>query len=126
MHHIDNLIERLESARTELSLALAYETKLISQSEQAIEKALKATKGAAKAASDVVNCKNSKELSYLTLQSDEKAHYARLFAAMARDAAELAGQAKQENAKIFLEVKQIAELIAIVLTDDKSETESTG
>lgn len=126
MHNVDNLIERLESARAELSVALAYESKLISQSELAIEKALKATKAAAQAAREVVNCKNSKELAYLTLQRSEKTHYSRLFAAMARDAAELASQAKQENAKIFLEVKYIAELIAIVLNDEKSDTESTG
>ncbi|TXK75159.1 hypothetical protein [Paenibacillus sp. N3.4] len=129
MPHIDDLIDRLELVRFELSVALAHESQLISQSEIAIDHALKATRAAAKAAQDVVNCKNANELAYLQLQSNEKAHYAQLFSAMSRDASELASQAKQENAKIFMEIKKVAELIALVLTEEQnvsSDSKSTG
>src|SRR4051794_36809238 len=100
MLRVEDLIERLDLARRELRVALAHESKLVNQSKQALNDALNATIAAAKAANDVVNCKNTNELAYLKLLSSEKAHYARLFGALSRDAAELASQAKQENARI--------------------------
>jgi hypothetical protein len=126
MLRVEDLIERLESVRRELRVALTHELKLVNQSKQALNDALNATIAAAKAANDVVNCKNANELAYLKLQSSEKAHYARLFGALSRDAAELASQAKQENARILLEIKKIAELLTIVLTEEQESHFSFG
>jgi hypothetical protein len=127
MDSVRDLIERLEYARYELNKALVHESKLIKQSQKAIKDSLEATKAAAKAANDVINCKQANELAYLKLQSSEKAHYARLFSAISRDAAELASQARKENAEIIVEIKKIAELLAIAFNEDEYfSSESTG
>jgi hypothetical protein len=128
MQNVEDLIKKLEAARIELDIALEHESKLRTQSNKAINNAIIATKNAAEAAQDVLNCKNAKEMVFLEMKKTEKAHYARLFSAIARDATYLAHQAQKENAKIFLEVKKIAETLAFLLNDDfvDSQIEPTG
>jgi hypothetical protein len=128
MQHVEELIRKLEAARIDLDLALEHESKLRTQSTKAMQDAIVATKNAAQAANDVLNCKNAQEMVFLEMKKTEKAHYARLFSTIARDAADLAHQAQKENAKIFLEVKKIAETLAYLLNEDltASDIESTG
>jgi hypothetical protein len=128
MQHVEELIRKLEVARIELDIALEHESKLRTQSTKAMEDAIHATMNAAQAANDVLNCKNAQEMVFLEMKKTEKNHYARLFSTIARDAADLAHQAQKDNAKIFLEVKKIAETLAYILNDDlaNSEIEPTG
>jgi hypothetical protein len=121
---IANLLIRLESARMDLDLALEYESKLRLQSNKALDDALQATQSASQAALDVLNCKNENEMVFLKMKKNEKNHYARLFAAIARDAAELANQAQHDNAIIFIEVKKIAHMIASLLIDEQINSEN--
>jgi hypothetical protein len=128
MQHVEELIRKLEAARIDLDIALEHESKLRTQSTKAMNDAIQATKNAAQAANDVLNCKNAQEMVFLEMKKTEKSHFARLFSTIARDAADLAHQAQKENAKIFLEVKKIAETLAYLLNEDlaASEIEPTG